>query len=486
VTKAAARILVADDDLALREMMRLSLSKEGYDVTAAADAAGVERALAGESDDEGGERSKPFDLVVSDIYLGDGTALDLLARVEETHPGVPVILITAQGTVETVAAAREAGVFDYLAKPFQIDALVERVEAALAAAGRRPATPPPPAGPESMIIGSDPATVEVYKAVARVAPLPVPVLLRGETGTGKELVAHALHRFGAHPNGPWIAVNCGAIPETLLESELFGHKKGSFTGAVRDHRGAIESARGGTLLLDEVGELPPLLQVKLLRFLQEGEIRPVGADRSVEVPVRVIAATHKDLRREVDAGRFREDFFYRLTAYEIVLPPLRERPGDIAALVEHFRNRTRERFRLGRVDPASPEALELLTAQPWPGNVRQLENLVQRALVDLGGLADASGLSRILQEMATGTGAGGAPVRPAVGDDLTLEELERLHIEAVLERCDGNKSRAAEILGIERKSLYRKARRLGIDLGLASSGDDGGDDGDTGDDAEGD
>jgi DNA-binding NtrC family response regulator len=257
-----------------------------------------------------------------------------------------------------------------------------------------------------------------------------------------------------------VAVNCGAIPENLLESELFGHRKGAFTGAVRDHRGAIESARDGTILLDEIGEVPPLFQVKLLRFLQEGEIRPVGSDKGVEVPVRVLAATHRDLSREVAAGGFREDFYYRLAAYEIAIPPLRERPGDIPALVEHFRRRYRRRFGLEEAAPASEEVLRFLARQPWPGNVRQLENLVQRALVDLGGLADVEGLRGLLGE----PGAEEEEPAPAIGDPLTLEELERLHIEAVLRRCRGNRSRTAQVLGIERKSLYRKAERLGISL----------------------
>ncbi len=443
-----ARILVADDDVAMREMMRLSLEKEGYEVSAAATAAAVARLLA-----EG-----PFDLVVSDIYLGDGTAIDLLATVGEKSPRAKVILVTAQGTVETVAAAREAGVFDYLAKPFDLDALVGRVEAAL---GRRAAPAARvAAGPESMIIGSDPAIVEVYKAVSRVARLPVPVLIRGETGTGKELVARALHRFGANPGGPWVAVNCGAIPENLLESELFGHRRGAFTGAVRDHQGSIEAARGGTILLDEIGEVPAFFQVKLLRFLQEGEIRPVGAGKGIEVPVRVLAATHRDLRREVAAGDFREDFYYRLGAYEIVLPPLRRRPGDIPALVEHFHRRYRRRFGLQEAAPPSEEVLRFLARQPWPGNVRQLENLVQRALIDLGGLADVRGLRSLLGEPE----AEREDPAPAIGDDLTLEDLERLHIEAVLRRCRGNRSRTAKMLGIGRRSLYRKAERLGISL----------------------
>jgi two-component system nitrogen regulation response regulator GlnG len=283
----AKKILVADDDPALLEMMALTLSKEGFDAHRAASAAEARERIAAET----------FDLVVSDIYLGDATALDLLDEIRVTNPDATIILVTAQGTVETAAAATAAGVFDYLAKPFALEQLVARVRAALARSG--PPTAPVHPGPESMIVGNHPGIVEVYKAVARVAPLSVPVLVRGETGTGKELVARALHVFGSNPRGPFVALNCGAIPETLLESELFGHRKGAFTGADRDHRGAIEQASGGTVFLDEVGELPPLLQVKLLRFLQEGEIRPLGSESSMEVSGRVVAATNRDLRRAV-------------------------------------------------------------------------------------------------------------------------------------------------------------------------------------------
>ena len=439
-----ARVLVADDDDAMREVMSLALAKEGFSVTRASTAAEATAAVTSQS----------FDLVVADIYLGDGSGLDVVEALTTGGAATPVILVTARGTIETAASARTRGVFDYLAKPFELDRFLSRVHAALAAEATQ--TTSTSDGPESMIVGSDPAIVEVYKAVARVAPLAVPVLIRGETGTGKELVATALHRFGAAPDGPFIAINCGAIPEALLESELFGHRRGAFTGADSDRAGAVESARGGTLFLDEVGELPIALQVKLLRFLQSGEIRPVGSSRAVQVPVRVVAATHRDLRAEARAGRFREDVYYRLAAYEIELPPLRDRSSDLPLLVEHFRRR----YGGEQTTAASADVLRRLAAFSWPGYVRQLEHVVQRAIIDSGGLADADAVTTVLAAMDDRDAE--AANQPAIGDDLTLTELERLHIKAVLERCAGNRTRAARILGIERKSLYRKIVRLGI------------------------
>ena len=440
------RILVVDDDGAMREMMALALAKEGYRVESADTAAAGIAVL----------KETIFDLVIADIYLGDGTGLDLVDAIEERQTDTRVILVTARGSVETAASARRHGVFDYLAKPFALEHLIARVSAALAATATESA--PVDIGPESMIVGSDPTIVEVYKAVARVAQLELPVLIRGDTGTGKELVATALHRFGANPDGPFVPINCGAIPDTLLESELFGHRRGAFTGADSDHPGAVETARNGTLFLDEVGELPAALQVKLLRFLQSGEIQPVGSKMRIQVPVRVVAATHRNLRAEARDGRFREDVYYRIAAYEITLPPLRDRTSDIPLLVDHFRRR-----HLGaEVAPASPEVLQLLTDHPWPGNVRQLDHVVQRAIIDSVGLSDLDAVASILGSMDDPSGE--TAVLPTVGDDLTLRELERLHIEAILKRSGGNRTQAARVLGIERKSLYRKADRLGISL----------------------
>ena len=442
------KILVVDDDPAMLEMMRLTLTKEGFVVETAATAAQARSVL------DGGA----FDLVVSDIYLGDATAIDLLDHIHKTNVDAAVILVTAQGTIETAAAANQAGVFDYLSKPFELDQLVSSVRSALRTI-RRPSESVEP-GPESMIVGSHPSIVEVYKAVARAAPLPLPVLITGETGTGKELVARALHRFGARPDGPFVAINCGAIPENLLESELFGHRRGAFTGADRDHSGAIASAKEGTVFLDEVGELPPLLQVKLLRFLQDGEIRPLGSNTAVRVPTRVVAATNRDLRREAAEGTFREDVYFRLAGYLIELPPLRHRVSDIPQLVEHFRHRLQDRLGIEDIGIPSNRSMAALQEHPWPGNVRELENVVQRAAVDYGSLHDADAIARLLDSKGRVDG----PVEPAIGDDLTLEELERLHIQAVISRAGGNRTRAAQILGIERKSLYRKAQRLRIDL----------------------
>jgi DNA-binding NtrC family response regulator len=444
----APRLLVADDDRALLELMSMTFRKEGCRVATASSAAELRERL-----DQAG-----FDLVVCDIYLGDASAIDLLAEIRAALPQAPIILVTAQGTMETAAAAAAAGVFDYLAKPFELEHLVERVRAAL-----RTADQPAPngaVGPESMIVGNHPRIVAVYTAVARVARLPVPVLITGETGTGKELVARALHRFGARPSGPFVAINCGAIPEGLLESELFGHRRGAFTGADRDHAGAIASASGGTVFLDEVGELPRQLQVKLLRFLADGEIRPLGSNAPLTADSRVVAATNRELRRDVAEGGFREDLYYRLAGYTIELPPLRERPSDLPLLVEHFRRRMLTRLGLADFGAASEDTLEVLARHRWPGNVRELENVIQRAAVDLGSLGDAAAVARLLPAAATDEATRG----PAIGDDLTLEELERLHIAAVLARAGGNRTRAAQILGIERKSLYRKARRLGIPL----------------------
>lgn len=446
----AAKILVVDDDMAMREMMALALRKEGFDVSVADTSSAANKKL----------ESDTFDLVVTDIYLGDGTGLDLLEVSRRVQPDARVILVTAHGTVETATSAQRLGVFDYLAKPFEVDDLVARVRAALLAP--TDSTPEIELGPESMIIGNDPAIVGVYNQVARVAPLSIPVLVHGETGTGKELIARALHRFGARPNGPFVPLNCGAIPDTLLESELFGHRKGAFTGADRDHRGAVEAARGGTLLLDEIGEIPLSLQVKLLRFLQSGEVRPVGTDRAIQVPTRVVAATNRNLRDEVEAGRFREDLYYRLAAYEILLPPLRERRSDIPALVEHFRRRHKETLDLPDLQPASSDVLAALQEHRWTGNVRELEHVIQRAIVDSGSLSDTEKVRALLEGGVTELESEIAG--PLIGDDLTLKEVEKLHIEAILRRCDGNRTRTAEILGIERKSLYRKADRLGIPL----------------------
>jgi DNA-binding NtrC family response regulator len=446
------RILVVDDDNTLREMVALALEKSGFTAVRASSAGEARKVL----------RADRPDLVICDIYMPGGDGLSFLREVQETEDPPPVILMTARGSVETASVAARIGAFDYLAKPFDVSILVERVRAALVSRPLPTATPVE--GPASMIVGSHPGIVEVYKAVARVAPLRVPVLVFGETGTGKELIARALHRFGGKPEGPFVVVHCGAIPDSLLESELFGHRRGAFTDAVRDRRGALPAAHGGTIFLDEIGEISAAFQVKLLRVLEDGVVTPLGAEKAEAVDVRAVAATNRDLREMVTAGRFRQDLYYRLAGYEIRIPPLRERLSDLPALVEHFQRRAEKDLGLASTSGPTSGVLERLGAHPWPGNVRELAHIVRRLMIDTGALDDEATLERLLRQEGHETIAQGSasltlaepqPTPPP----RTLDEAERRHILAVLESTGGNKSEAARILGIERKTLARKLKR---------------------------
>ena len=453
-----ARILVIDDDSSIRATISLALSHAGHRPVEASSVEEARKAL---------QKERP-DLVLSDIYMpggDDGIALLQELRGAVTSP--PVILMTARGTIETATVASRVGAFDYLAKPFSIPVLLDRIACAL--------SPPSPVGadieasPPSAIIGAHPAMVEIYKAVSRIAPMHVSVLLSGETGTGKELVARALHDFSPRAEGPFIAVNCAAIPDTLLESELFGHVRGAFTDARRDRRGALARAHGGTAFLDEIGDVSASFQVKLLRFLQDGVVAPVGAEKGEKVDVRVVAATNRDLPSMIRHGVFRQDLYYRLTGYDIRIPPLRDRRSDLPLLVQHFARKEAHDLGMAEHPVVTTEVLDVLQSHDWPGNVRELEQVVRRLLIDTGGLWDAPALRRILSHLpqpADGVSTTSRPLPlPAGGDDgpdlVTLEEAERRHVIAVLEACGGNRTRAAGILGIERKTLGRKLSRWG-------------------------
>jgi DNA-binding NtrC family response regulator len=443
------RILIVDDDRDTCRFMAELLTRPERDIQTAHL---VDDALAQ-------LRTHSYDLLVSDINLNAAqSGLDLLRAFKTSNPSGQVLLISGFGTLDTAIAAVRAGAFDYISKPFNIAQVKETVDRALeqAEAAAPSGAPRQEAGPPELI-GRTAEMLEVYKLIARAADSVVPVLIMGESGTGKELVARAVHANGRRASHAFVAINCGAIPEALLESELFGHARGAFTGAVADVKGLFEQASGGTIFLDEIGEMPAALQVKLLRALEESEVRPVGAARPVRVDVRVIAATNMDLERAVAEQRFRQDLFYRLSVIVIRVPPLRERRADIPLLVERFlQNAT---GRAGRRVELAPAALEALVTHEWPGNVRELENTIERLVLFSRG-------SRIEPtDLPPPLGRGQTDLTQQLFQDLpSLDELERRYLAHVLETVGGNRTRAAGIMGIDRRTLYRMAERFGLPL----------------------
>jgi two-component system response regulator AtoC len=443
-----ARIFVCDDDTSSRELLARILGAEGHRVTALSDGREALERLSGSDG--------PPDLVVSDIRMGDLDGLALTDALRQRAPETPVILVTAFGNIDGAVDAIRRGAFDYISKPYDVDAI--KVVVARALEQRRLALENRALRRNlrdkyrlENVVGRSEAMLQVYKTAARVAMTDATVLIEGESGTGKELVARAIHSASPRAPRPFVAVDCGAIAEGVLESELFGHARGAFTGAQATRRGLFEEANQGTLFLDEIGDVGPNLQARLLRALQEGTIRRVGTNEPIAVDVRVVAATNKDLEQAVKESRFREDLFYRLNVVTIRIPPLRDRREDIPLLAEHFAAKH------GRAEGAavSPAARDLLVAYDWPGNVRELENVVARALaLNPSGVILPEDLPEHVRSGKPGAPPpSGLPAAPQ--DRPTLAELERRYAAQVLTETGGNKTRAAEVLGIDRKTLYR-------------------------------
>jgi two-component system response regulator AtoC len=445
------RVLVAEDDAVARDLLCEILRAEGFTVEAVDDGAGaVERATTGR-----------YDLVLSDVRMERAGGFDVLRAFGEKAPATPVILITAFGDVTGAMEAIHRGAYDYVSKPFNVEELRLTVTRALERKRLSDEAQADPAGAAkertrvAEIEGKSPRMLEVYKLVARVAPTSATVLVVGESGTGKELVARAIHSHSTRATTAFVPVNCTALSESLLESELFGHARGAFTGAIAAKRGLFEMADGGTLFLDEIGDMGPKMQAQLLRTLQDGEVRPVGSAESIKVDVRLVCATNRDLEAEVKAGRFREDLYFRINVVTVKLPPLRDRPGDIPILVAHFLAKVARRE--GRTEASmSREALDMLCRYGWPGNVRELENAVERAV------AVAKGNVILPSDLPVEVYGVAAPAPGGIIDDRpTLAELERRYIALVLSECAGNKKKAAEKLGIDRRTLYRALERSG-------------------------
>lgn len=471
------KLLVVDDDRSVRHIIEQAFNQDGLKVVSEADAqAGIEAV----------ESRRP-DVVLLDIMLPHASGLDVLKRIKEIDPKLPVIFITAGGGSDSAIDAMMLGAYDYVLKPLDVPKLRELVAKALETRRLMKIPVGIPAGERidptgEMLVGRSPIMVEVYKAIARVAPQDISVLIRGESGTGKELVARAIYHHSARRDGPFLAVNCAAMSETLLESELFGHEKGSFTGADRRRIGKFEQCDGGTIFLDEVGDMSPLVQSKVLRLLQEQKFERVGGNETIETDVRIISATNRDLEAMGNEGKFRSDLYYRLHGFTIELPPLRERGDDILLLLEHFLSRLPVELGKQHVEGIAPDAVSLLMNYPWPGNVREMLSVVRQALLNATGpvivpdfLPEAvrTGVVKAAP-LPTNNHSPGSDLKPFVEDRLragstnlyaeSLEAMERYLISRVLQETSGNQSKAAKILGITRGKIRDRVAAFNVVL----------------------
>jgi len=474
---SSATILVADDDAAIRTVLNQALSRAGYDVRITSNAAALWRWIsAGDGD-----------LVITDVVMPDENAFDLLPRIKRLRPELPVLVMSAQNTFMTAIRASEKGAYDYLPKPFDLTELIAIVGRALSEPKRKPARIEDEQQDSMPLVGRSAAMQEIYRVLARLMQTDLTLMITGESGTGKELVARALHDYGKRRNGPFVAINMAAIPRDLIESELFGHEKGAFTGAQARSTGRFEQAEGGTLFLDEIGDMPMDAQTRLLRVLQQGEYTTVGGRTPIRTDVRIVAATNKDLKQAINQGLFREDLYYRLNVVPLRLPPLRERAEDIPDLVRHFVAMTeKEGMAPKRFDG---EALDVMKAYPWPGNVRELENFVRRltALYPQDVITREIADSELKPDMSAspaekaGAAPGSVSIAQAVeenmrlyfagfGDglpppglyDRVLAEMEYPLILAALTATRGNQIKAADLLGLNRNTLRKKIRELGV------------------------
>jgi DNA-binding NtrC family response regulator len=444
-------LLVVDDDAAMRQMLVSLFEDQGYAVGEAASANDAIEQV----------RELDFDAVLSDVRMPGKTGIEMVGELRALRPRTPVILMTAFGSIDSAIDAMRAGAFDYITKPFEPETALIAVERAferraLEQENQRLRRAVDQTTSFGDLIGASPAMRDIFALIRKVAHGRSSVLITGESGTGKEVVARTLHYHGSRAEQPFIPINCSAIPEGLLESELFGHVKGAFTGATTSKRGLFEEANGGTLFLDEIGDMGPSLQSKLLRVLQDRQVRPVGGTHAVAVDVRIVSATHRDLQAEIESGGFREDLYYRLNVIPIQIPPLRERPEDIPSLVDAFVKKHSE----GKRRTVSPAAVQKLKSWPWKGNARELENVIERALALSDGVE--IGVDDLPSGGSAEAGGGDSTVaflRSAAERRLKLREVEELYIEEIMKLTNGNKVHASKVLGVDRKTLYRRMER---------------------------